>query len=185
MIPRLRKSHVFTCESENVQGEDRTRLKPEAGGLARQRSSPFPFKLKDGFRNLWKLAVRFDGRHCGMRTLSTRRPPPVSSKLLWQFALSSVADWRPWRPRSLACGYRPADRTNKAVDKPCVSGFFGGFLGFRKSFLVCLAGRGKRQVSGVSSRNQQTLVHISWPPTACFSRLLNISPHIRDCVFSI
>lgn len=93
MIPRLRKSHVFSFELENVQREDKTQLKPDAGGLERQRSSPFPFKLKEGFRNLWKqLAVRFDGRHCGTRTLLMRRPPPVSSKLLWRFGLSSVAD---------------------------------------------------------------------------------------------
>lgn len=116
-----------------------------------KRSSPFPFKLKEGFRKLWKqLAVRFDGRHCGMRTLSMRRSPPASSKLLRRFGLSRVADCpavsrRPpqgWRPRSEVCGYRPADRTNEAVDKPRVSGILGGG---RESFLVCLAGEQRVQ----------------------------------------
>lgn len=170
MIPRLRKSHVFTFESENVQSEDKTRLKPDAGGL--ERSSPFPFKWKEGFRNLWEqLAVRFDGRHCGMRTL-----PPVSSKLLWrfgQFAPPCRGDPQGSRPRSEVCGYRPADRTNKAACR----GFGGDFGGSGSPFWFVL------QVSSVSSRSQQTLVHISWPPTACFSHLLNISAHIKDCVF--
>lgn len=193
MIPRLRKSHVFTFESENVQSEDKTQLKPDAGGSERLRSSPFPFKLKEGFRNLWKqLAVRFDGRHCGMRTLSMRRSPPVSSKLLWRFGLSSVADcpavsWWPPRDRGpvLKCVATDLQTEQRKLWINPVCRGFGGIFGVQEvlSGLSCRAR--KPQVSAVSSRSQQTLVHISWPPAACFSHLLNISPHIKDCVFSI
>lgn len=137
-IPRLRKSHVFTMESENVQSEDKAQLKPDAGGL--ERSSPFPFKLKEGFRNLWKeLAVRFDGRHCGMRTLSIRRLPPVSSKPVWRFGLSSVADcpavsW--WPPGIQAPVLKRAatdlqtEQTKLRMDPVCRTS--GGILGVQE-----------------------------------------------------
>lgn len=151
MILRLKKSHVFTFESENVQSEDKAQLKPDAGGL--ERSSPFPFKLKEDFRNLWKqLAVRFDGRHCGMRILSIRRLPPFSSKLLWRFGLSSVADfpavswWPPGIQALFWSVWLPTCRQNKqSCGWTLCVGRLGGFWGFRKSFLVRLAGEQRVQ----------------------------------------